>query len=80
MPAHAPRSRKVARFTKREVTRAIEGVRGAGLDIANIHVRVDPDGSIDIEIVLVIPGTTPPRARASKGGSVDNFRDIADVL
>ena len=78
MPEHArrSRSRKVVRFTKRDITRAIEAVQGAGLNVANI--RVEPDGSI--EVIPVIPGTTPPRASASKGRSVDNFRDIADVL
>ena len=69
-------SRRAQRFTKRDVTRAIEAVRGAGLNVAN--VRVEPDGSI--EVIPVIPGKTPPCASTSKGGSVDNFRDIADVL
>ena len=68
--------RRMQRFTKRDVTRAIEAVQGAGLNVAN--VRFEPDGSI--EVIPVIPGTTPPRGSTSKGGPVGNFRDIADVL
>ena len=53
MPEHAPKSRRVARFSKRDVTRAIEGVQGAGLNVA--LVRIDPNGNIQI-----ITGTPQP--------------------
>jgi hypothetical protein len=76
MSEHAPRSRRAPRVPKRKIARLIEAVQGAGLNVAN--VRVEPDGTI--EVTPVIPGTTPPRSNARKGGSVDNFRDIADVL
>ena len=76
MSDHVRKSRRLHRFTKRDLTRAIKAVRDAGLNVAN--VRVDPDGSI--EVIPVIPGTTPRRTSANNGGSVDNLHDIADVL
>ena len=49
----AVRYRRSVRFTKRDVVRAVEAIRAAGLPIASI--RIEPDGAI-----LVIPGTPPP--------------------
>ena len=53
MPVHATAARRSVRFTKRDLVRAVEVVRAAGLQIASI--RIEPDGAI-----LVIPGTPPP--------------------
>jgi hypothetical protein len=63
----------VARFTKRDVTRAIEGVKGAGLNVVQVHI--EPSGNIQI-----ITGTPPSHSSARQGGSGEKFRDIADVL
>jgi hypothetical protein len=46
-------ARRSVRFTKRDLTRAVEAVLAAGLQIA--FVRIEPDGAI-----LVIPGTPAP--------------------
>jgi hypothetical protein len=53
-PAGAwPRSvRRSVRFTKRDLVRAVEAMKSAGLPIAS--VRIEPDGTI-----LVIPGVPP---------------------
>jgi hypothetical protein len=54
-PVHNPSDswprpvRRSVRFTKRDVMRAVEAIRAAGLAIASI--RIEPDGAI-----LVIPG------------------------
>ena len=74
---NAPRSRRVARLTKRDVKRIVEGVlegvRGAGLNVAQVHV--EPNGKVQI-----ITGTLPSHSSAHHGGSGEKFRDIADVL
>jgi hypothetical protein len=73
MSENAPRSRKAARFTQREITRVVEGVERAGHKVASI--RVEPNGSIE-----AILGTPSSHSSARRGGSGEKFRDIADVL
>jgi hypothetical protein len=48
-----PLARRAARPSKRDIQRAVEAVRAAGLQIAS--VRIEPDGAI-----LVIPGKPAP--------------------
>jgi hypothetical protein len=68
MSERAPRSRKAARPTKREIARAIEGVERAGRNVAS--VRIDPDGTL--QLILA----TGQEELGSRGRALD----AADVL
>jgi len=57
--------RRAARFTKRDIKRAVEGTKAAGLQVTS--VRIEPDGAIQ-----VILGT----AKSTEGAALD----AADVL
>jgi hypothetical protein len=46
-------ARRSARFTKRDVKRAVEAVKETGLQIA--IVRIEADGTI-----MIVPGSPPP--------------------
>jgi hypothetical protein len=46
-------TRRPLRFTKRDIRRAVEAIKSAGLQVAS--VRIEHDGAI-----LVVPGTPPP--------------------
>ena len=58
MSKHAPRSRRVVRFTERDVTRVIKGAKSSGHNVASI--RIAPDGSIE-----AILGTPQPAASST---------------
>jgi hypothetical protein len=61
--------RRPVRFTKRDLVRAVEAIRAAGLPIASI--RIEPDGAI-----LVVPGTAAQEI-GSRGRAA---LDAADLL
>ena len=55
------RSRRVARFTKSDVVRAIEGAESAASGRKVVQLRIGPDGSIDVFLGTPqpAPSTTP---------------------
>jgi hypothetical protein len=68
MSERAPKLRKPPRFSKREVTRLIEGIEGAGRNVAS--VRIDQDGILHAILV------TGKKELDSRGRALD----AADVL